>query len=333
MLIAFLVTPTIAFAWYLPIRNNSPYNGQFDVHYPGCSSDTVVVPSGQEVNVNAKGCLATQINGHLVQGGGKPVIRLAWSSSGHRDFSITIADRGDGQFVLHPSYLGVIDLINRDFVKPIEKAFSKESFEKLGNDINREVIKPIEKEVIKPIETTFVKLGKDIEKGFLDFGALFQKEVINPIVAAGDVILSKFNDCGQVVALGSEWAAKKSAYESAQGALLVVNEINEADPLQYGVIAAKEAALLGLDAGKLGAEGLAHMMEGIGAIIGGGFNITEVSFDVQAADLVQGKLPLFQIKGFFFGKACEFKFQFDVNSPEKSMEAIVKELIKIVPGV
>lgn len=363
MLIALLIVPTAVFGWYLPIRNNTPYAGQFDVHYPGCSSDTVVVQPGQEVQVNAKGCLATQINGHLVRGGGKPVIHLAWSSSGHRDFSATIVDKGNGNFVIHPSYLGAIDLIQRDLVKPTEKAFvqlgkdierdllkpTEKAFVQLGQDINKEVIKPLEKAfskesfdkagqdinraVIKPIETAFVNLGKDIEKGFIDFGRLFEKEVINPVVAAGDVILSKFKDCGDVVALGSEWAAKKSAYEAAQGSLMVVNEINEADPLQYGVIAVKEAALLGLDAGKLGAEGLAHMMEGMGVLIGGGFNITEVSFDVQANDLVQGKLPLFKIKGYFFGKFCDMSFQFDVNKPEESFMSIVKELIKIVPGV
>lgn len=344
LLIALLIVPTAVFGWYLPLRNNSPYKGQFDVHYPGCSSDTVVVQPGQEVQVNAKGCLATRINGHLVQGGGKPVIHLSWSSSGHRDFSVTIVDKGNGNFVIHPSYLGAIDLIRRDLVKPTEKAFVQ-----LGQDINKEIIKPLEKAfskesfdkagqdinraVIKPIETAFVGLGKDIEKGFINFGRLFEKDVINPIVAAGDVILSKFKDCGDVVALGSEWAAKKSAFEAAQGALLVANEINNADPLQYGVIAVKEAALLGLDAGKLGAEGLAHMMEGMGVLIGGGFNITEVSFDLQANDLAQGKLPLFKIKGYFFGKWCDMSFQFDVNNPEKSFESIVKELIKIVPGV
>ncbi|MBS1986721.1 hypothetical protein JST99_02210 [Candidatus Dependentiae bacterium] len=330
--------------WILPIGNATPYVTRVEVAYPGCRSDRIVLAPGQQINVNAAGCLVNQIGMvfEKAQPGNPPKdVSLNWQVSGHRDFWATLRKKADGTLTLEADYgkgpiqqafvKPIVETFNqlgdevKDAIAPIEKAFSKESFEKLGNDIN--------KEIIKPIETTFVKLGKDIEKGFLDFGALFQKEVINPVVAAGDVILSKFKDCSQVVALGSEWAAKKSAFESAQGALLVVNEINEADPLQYGVIAVQEAALLGLDAGKLGAEGLAHMMEGIGAIIGGGFNITEVSFDVQAADLVQGKLPLFQIKGFFFGKACNFTFQFDVNNPEKSMESIVKELIKIVPGV
>lgn len=363
ILAAVLFCSSDVFGWILVIGNTTPYPAWVGVSYPGCSSDNVVIHPGKQANIDAKECLVNNIVVTLV-----PVprdasknIHLNWQVPGHRDFWITIAAQPNGGFSLNADYgKGPIQAA---FVKPLEKAFTQlgkdidthvlkpteKAFVQLGQDINKEVIKPLEKAfskesfdkvgqdinkaVIKPIETAFVSLGKGIEKGFVDFGRLFEKEVINPIVAAGDVIVSKFKDCSAVVALGSEWAAKKSAYEAAQGALLVANEINNADPLQYGVIAAKEAALLGLDAGKLGAEGLAHVMEGMGVLIGGGFNITEVSFDVQANDLAQGKLPLFKIKGFFFGKFCDMSFQFDVNNPEKSMEAVVKELIKIVPGV
>ena len=180
LLIALLIVPTAVFGWYLPIRNNTPYVGQFDVHYPGCNSDTVVVPPGQVVEVNAKGCLATQINGHLVQAGGKPVIRLSWSSSGHRDFSATIEDKGNGNFVIHPSYLGVIDLIQRDLVKPTEKAFVQ-----LGQDIDKNVIQPIDFNVIKPI----VGIGDTI--GNIVSMALLIKSMIGPIKQTVDHITTQ----------------------------------------------------------------------------------------------------------------------------------------------
>jgi hypothetical protein len=326
--IVFLTMTTTIFGWNLPIFNKTPYGAWVGVEYVGCRTDNVVIPAGKQINVDAKACLVKKIGVALVTkpGNVKKNVYINWEVPAHRDFWATIAQQPNGTFNINADYsqggikqdfIKLGQDINKNVGKPLEQAFSKESLEKAN----------------KEIKTAFVGLGKDIVKGFVDFGQLFEKQVVNPIVSAGDVIVSKFKECSAVIALGSEWAAKKSAYEAAQGAVLATQQINDADPLQYGVYAAKQAALLGLDAGKLGAEGLAHMVEGIGVVIGGGFNITELLFDVQATDLAQGKLPLFQIKGIFFGKPCQFTFQFDVNNPEKSMEAVVKELIKLVPGV
>lgn len=302
--IVLVLQPTASCAWKLAIFNNTTYKAYVEVNYVLCSKDyNIIIEPKKTALVDAKDCLVNMIGGVLI-GKGPKVYLPAWNvPGGHRDFAITIAKQPNGKYDFN-AYYGDQRI---NFGEPaLNKALSKENIE---------------------------KAGKEIETAFASFGKTLEKQVADPIVAAGDEILARFKDCSEVVALGSEWAAKKSAYETALGVLAVTQQVNDADPLQYGVYLTKEAALLGLDAGKLGAEGLAHMIEGMGVIIGGGFNITEVAFDVQVADLVQGKLPLLQIKGVFFGKQRVVSLQFDVNNPEKSMETLVKELIKMVPGV
>src|SRR5437773_2359744 len=73
----------------------------------------------------------------------------------------------------------------------------------VSNWLDKNIAKPFERDVIKPTEKTFNQAGKDIQKAFVDFGAILEKKVGTPIIALGDTIVSKFTDCGNVVSLGA----------------------------------------------------------------------------------------------------------------------------------
>lgn len=221
--------------------------------------------------------------------------------------------------------------------------FKKSSYNKLSssiksaaNSVANETTKAanvVAKETTKAADATkesIVSVAQDTYKGMRVFGNVLKKEIADPVVDAGDTVIKKLKDCGEVVALGSEWAAKKAAYEAALGVLQATREMAVVDPRVFGQYAGYVAATAGLEAGKLSAQGIAKMMEGIGALAGGAFNITEVSFDAQATDLAAGKLPIFVLKGVFCGSRQTIKFQFDVKNAFESMNGVVKDVLHTI---
>ncbi|MBS1986993.1 hypothetical protein JST99_03610 [Candidatus Dependentiae bacterium] len=157
--------------WILPIGNATPYTARIEVAYFGCNSNREVLSPGDQVNIDAAGCLVDQIGiiFEKAQRGNPPKdVSLNWKVPGHRDFWATLRQKPDGALTLEADYGK--GPIQEAFVKPIVNAFNQ-----LGSDINKNVIQPIDFNVVKPI----VGIGDTI--GNIVSMAILIKGMIGPL--------------------------------------------------------------------------------------------------------------------------------------------------------
>jgi len=138
----------------------------------------------------------------------------------------------------------------------------------------------------KGIDTTVKKVKEGVNKG-----------------------IDKTKACAEVVALGTEWAAKQGGLQAAKGTLKAAETLQKTDPRLVGLLTAQKAATLALDAAKVtlvaaekASEGIAKATKLVGDIASKGFSVDSITFETTSKDLMEQKPLSLHIIGTIAGK-------------------------------
>lgn len=169
-------------------------------------------------------------------------------------------------------------------------------------------------------------VGNKIKGGVEDVG--------NKIKGGLQTGIDKAKACSEVVSLGSEWAAKQAAFQTAKGALTASEQLQKADPRLTGLLVAEKSAQLGLKAAEEGlsvaqkaSEGIAAGTKLLGDIASNAFNIESMSFETTSEQLMKNESPPIKVVGTIAGQHFDITIQgVDFSNSDTFVNSVLKNL-------
>lgn len=146
--------------------------------------------------------------------------------------------------------------------------------------------------------------------------------------------VDKAKACAEVVTLGTEWAAKQAALQTAKGVLEAAKKLQKTDPRLIGLLTAQKTAEIALDAAQktldiaqTASSGIAKATQLLSDIVSKGFVVDSITFQTTSEDLLKQKpLPLHiigTIAGQHFDKVMH---DLDFSSSDSFIKSILKNL-------
>jgi len=146
--------------------------------------------------------------------------------------------------------------------------------------------------------------------------------------------IDKTKACSEVVALGSEWAAKQAGLQTAKGVLNASETLQKSDPRLVGLLTAEKAAVAALevaqgtlDVAQKASEGIAKTTKFMGDIASQGFNIETISFKTTSEQLIKSESPPLTITGTIAGQHFDTTIQgVNFSSSDAFVNSVLKNL-------
>lgn len=201
--------------------------------------------------------------------------------------------------------------------------FSKSDWEDVGNKI----------------KGGFETIGDKFKDAF-EKGVEFAGTVYHDAKSLGEMIFKKIVSCTKIVGLGTEWTAKKAAYETAKATLEAGDKLKVLDPrvlaLQTSEIAAKaslEVAQKTLDAAQKSAEIVSKSMDLLATGLKKGFNVKKVSIEANLSELIKAKTPTITLQAEMFGQTVNLNnVSFDFSNQVESAKNLMLQILGKVKG-
>lgn len=169
-------------------------------------------------------------------------------------------------------------------------------------------------------------VGSKIKSGF--------NKATNKIKGGFSKGLDKAKACSEVVALGSEWAAKQAGLQAAKKILITSETLQKTDPRLVGLLTAEKSAEAALkvaqgtlEAAQKASEGIAKGTKLMGDIVSQGFNIESISFKSTSEQLMKNEPLPFNIVGTIAGRHFDTTIKgVDFSSSDAFVSSILKNL-------
>jgi hypothetical protein len=187
------------------------------------------------------------------------------------------------------------------------------------------------------IKGGFENLGDKVSEAFKK-GIKFLDKTFHSAKDLVSEAFTKVKECVAVVGLGTEWASKRAAYETAKAALESANKLNALDPrlVSLDVAEATTKATIdllqkSLDAAQSSAQALSKALQGLSVATGKGINIRSMSFEAYMSKLLDSaKGPRVSIDVVIFGQNVKKEVELDLSRPKSAAQALLKEILKEV---
>jgi len=121
--------------------------------------------------------------------------------------------------------------------------------------------------------------------------------------------IEKTKACADVVALGTEWAAKQAGLQTAKGVLKAAETLQKTDPRLVGLLIAQKTASAALDAAQgtlfvaqKASEVIAKATKLAGDIVSKGFSVDSITFNTTSKELMAQKPLTLRITGTIAGQ-------------------------------
>lgn len=185
------------------------------------------------------------------------------------------------------------------------------------------------------IKGGFESAGKEIKEAF-EKGVKFLGKTFHDAKDLVEEAFTKVTECVSVVGLGTKWASKKAAYETAKATLEAAKELQMLDPRLVSLQAAEETAKAALEAGKksldaaqLSAKAFSEVLKKLSAAAGKGINIKSMSFEGYMSKLLaSAKGPRITINAVVFGQNIKKDVEVDFSKPAAAAKKIMRDILK-----